>query len=117
MENEEYEIRGHTDGIIEINGRGRLGDQVHECSQHSSAYEPKPDHLIQLNVYMFCAEIPRACLLYECKDNQKLKEFFVKQDPGLESGPGEDPIRPGVYKKGEEPSCRSNLGHNLGTGR
>jgi hypothetical protein len=38
---------------------------------------------------MFCLGIPRGCLLYECKDNQELKEFFIKQnekilDPILE---------------------------------
>ena len=81
VENEEYEIKGHTDGIIEIDGtRGVLEIKSMNANTFYSAYEPKTDHLIQLNVYMFCLEIPRGCLLYECKDNQELKEFYIKQD-------------------------------------
>jgi len=81
VENEEYEIKGHADGIIEINGiKGVLEIKSMNANQFFSSYEPKPEHLIQVNVYMFCTNIPRACLLYECKDNQELKEFFVKQE-------------------------------------
>ena len=84
VENEEYEIKGHTDGIIEINGmKGILEIKSMNASQFFSAYEPKPKDLIQINVYMFCTGIRRACLLYECKDNQELKEFFIKQDPNI----------------------------------
>jgi len=79
--NEEYEIRGHTDGIIEFNGTtGILEIKSMNANTFYSAYEPKTDHLIQLNVYMFCLKIPRGSLLYECKDNQELKEFYIKQD-------------------------------------
>ncbi len=79
--NEEYEIRGHADGIIEINGvTGILEIKGMNSNQFYSAFEPKEEHLIQVNVYMFCLDIPRACLLYECKDDQHLKEFYIKQD-------------------------------------
>jgi hypothetical protein len=81
VENKEYEIEGHTDGIIEINGvKGILEIKSMNANAFYSFYEPKSDHLIQVNVYMFCTGIPRACLLYECKDNQELKEFFISQD-------------------------------------
>jgi hypothetical protein len=32
---------------------------------------------------MFCLQTPQGCLLYECKDNQELKEFYVKMDSGI----------------------------------
>jgi len=84
VENTDYEIRGHADGIISINGAtGILEIKSMNSNQFYSAYEPKADHLIQVNVYMFCLDIPRACLLYECKDNQELKEFYVKQDTSI----------------------------------
>jgi len=84
VESAEYEIQGHTDGIIEINGmEGVLEIKSMNQNQFYSAYEPKPDHLIQVNVYMYCLGIPRGCLLYECKDNQELKEFYVKQDSSI----------------------------------
>ena len=84
VENEEYEIRGHMDGIIEINGvKGVLEIKSMNSNQFCSCFEPRPDHLIQINVYMFCTGIPRGALLYECKDNQELREFYVKQDHSI----------------------------------
>jgi len=84
VDNKECEIRGHTDGIVEINGvKGILEIKSMNANQFLSSYEPKPEHLIQVNIYMFCTGIPKACLLYECKDNQELKEFYIKQDPNI----------------------------------
>jgi hypothetical protein len=81
IENKEYEIIGHTDGILEISGaKGILEIKSMNANTFYSAYEPKEEHLIQVNIYMFCTKIERACLLYECKDDQALKEFYVKQD-------------------------------------
>jgi hypothetical protein len=84
VENLEYNIRGHADGIIEISGaEGVL--EIKSINQNGffSLFAPKPEHLVQLNVYMFCLGIPRGVLLYECKNSQELKEFFVKQDEAI----------------------------------
>jgi hypothetical protein len=84
VENEEYEIKGHADGIMEINGvDGVLEIKSMNANQFYGSYEPKTEHLIQINVYMFCLGIPRACLLYECKDTQELKEFYIKQEQSI----------------------------------
>ena len=84
VESKEYEITGHTDGILEINGaKGILEIKSMNANTFYSTYGPKPEHLIQVNIYMFCTGIDRACLLYECKDDQALKESYVKQDPGI----------------------------------
>jgi len=84
VESEEYEIRGHADGIMEINGvDGVLEIKSMNANQFYGSYEPKAEHLIQVNVYMFCLGIPRACLLYECKDTQELKEFYIKQEQSI----------------------------------
>lgn len=84
VENNEYEIIGHTDGILEIDGvKGILEIKSMNANNFYSTYGPKSEHLIQVNIYMFCTGIPRACLLYECKDDQALKEFYVKQDPTI----------------------------------
>jgi hypothetical protein len=81
VQNAEYEICGQADGILDIGGlEGVLEIKSMNGNQFYSCFEPKPDHLIQLNVYMFCLGIPRGCLLYENKNDQQLKEFFVKQD-------------------------------------
>jgi hypothetical protein len=84
VENTEYEICGHADGIMDIGGLdGVLEVKSMNSNQFYSIYEPKPEHLVQLNVYMFCLGIPRGCLLYECKDNQELEEFYLKQDSAV----------------------------------
>jgi hypothetical protein len=81
IENSDYEIKGHADGIVEINGvKGILEIKSMNASGFYSLYAPKDDHLIQVNIYMFCSGIDRAVLLYECKDSQELKEFYCKQD-------------------------------------
>ncbi len=82
VENRDYEIKGHTDGIIRVNGVDAVLEiKSMNSNRFYSCYEPKPDHLIQVNIYMFCLGIPRGCILCECKDNQELKEFYVRQSP------------------------------------
>jgi hypothetical protein len=81
VENKEYEIIGHTDGVVRLNGHvGVLEIKSMNVNNFYSLYEPKKDHVTQANVYCFCTGIPRAVLLYECKDNQELKEFYIEQD-------------------------------------
>jgi hypothetical protein len=113
VENAEYEIKGHTDGILEVNGVGGVLEiKSMNSNQFYSCYEPKLEHLIQINVYMFCLKLPRGCLFYECKDNQELKEFYVKQDPNILQ-PILEKIRYVQHslKEGREPqnnTCRDN---------
>ncbi len=81
VQNQEYEICGSADGIIKLRNReGVLEIKSINSNGFYSTYEPKPEHLIQINVYMFCLDIPRGCILYENKDNQELREFYVKLD-------------------------------------
>ncbi len=81
LSNAEYEIEGTCDGIIEVGDKkGVLEIKSINQNQFYALYEPKPDHLIQLNIYMFCLDLSRGCLLYECKNDQELKNFFLKQD-------------------------------------
>ena len=84
IRNDEYEIIGNADGIIQIKKmEGILEIKSMNANNFYSLYSPKEDHLIQVNVYMFCTGIPRGCLLYECKDNQELKEIFIKQEADI----------------------------------
>jgi hypothetical protein len=47
VENAEYEICGHADGILDIDGLdGVLEIKSMNSNQFYSCYEPKPDHLI-----------------------------------------------------------------------
>ena len=79
--NAEFEIVGHTDGIVEVGGsKGILEIKSINSQGFYGLFGPKPEHIIQLNAYMFCTGIPRGVLLYECKNDQSLKEFFLKLD-------------------------------------
>jgi len=82
VENREYEIKGHADGVLEIDGKkGVLEIKSINSRGFYGLLEPDERHLIQANVYMFCLGIPRGVILYENKDNQDLREFLVTQDP------------------------------------
>jgi hypothetical protein len=84
VENEKYEIAGTCDGIVQLGSKkGVLEIKSINTSGFYSMHEPKPEHLIQINVYMFCLDIPRGCLVYENKDNQRLKEFYVRLDQSI----------------------------------
>jgi hypothetical protein len=81
VENQEYEICGSADGILKLGKReGVLEIKSINANGFYATHEPKPDHIIQINIYMFCLGIPRGCVLYENKNNQELKEFYVKLD-------------------------------------
>ena len=55
IENTDYQIKGHTDGIINIKGiKGILEIKSINSSGFYSLYAPKEDHLIQVNIYMYC---------------------------------------------------------------
>jgi len=45
--------------------------------------EPDPKHTSQLNQYMGLAKVHAGFILYECKDNQELREYFVRFDRKL----------------------------------
>jgi len=82
LENKEYQIRGTCDAIIRIGDKDGIVE-IKSCNQNVfySLHEPKAEHVVQLHLYMFMSGIPRGVLLYECKNDQELKNFFVKQDP------------------------------------
>lgn len=80
----EHEIYGYCDGIVELQGvKGVLEIKSINQTGFYCLYEPKPEHLVQLNIYMYCLQIPKGILLYENKDSQHLAEFFVKQDENI----------------------------------
>ena len=45
--------------------------------------KPQPYHLKQLQLYMHYFKIAKGILLYENKDNQRLKEFLIEYDPNI----------------------------------
>lgn len=106
IENEEYNILGHADGIIEDkNGLSLIeiksvgvGTIRYEAPDIFAPYahneitidelwgkirRPFPSHLRQANLYMFCTGISDLAFIYEWKPNQDVKEFNVRFQPEL----------------------------------
>lgn len=106
LNNEEYKILGHADGIvndqqgrtlIEIKSVG-LGSLRWEAIDLYKKYQsgeltldglwkkirqPFPSHIKQGLLYMYCTGIHEIVYLYEWKPTQEVKEFVVKFDAGL----------------------------------
>lgn len=92
---EEFNICGSADGLIEVNGSlGVIEIKSINLNQFLTLFAPKKAHIEQINLYMFCLMLcyplpdkylssvsPKnlewGIILYECKDNQQMKEFFV----------------------------------------
>jgi hypothetical protein len=93
LANDEYKIRGRCDGILVIDDEEHIMDikSIASRTQATSAafcFEdleengPKPDHIIQLQLYMWILGIPRGHLLYVAKNDHKIASFAIPYDPG-----------------------------------
>jgi hypothetical protein len=81
LRSDSLNISGSADGIVEIDGkRYVLEIKSINGNSFSSLREPKEEHVIQVNCYMLVLGLEGAVILYENKDNQEMKEFFVKKD-------------------------------------
>lgn len=73
----ELHISGSTDGVF------RKEDWVLEIksmgnASFNSLTKPKPEHIWQVHIYMWCFDIPRAQLMYINRDNGKRRLFKVR---------------------------------------
>lgn len=59
--------------------------ELKSCSQwvFNKLNEPKSDHNLQIQFYMYYTNVPRGFVLYENKDNQSIKCFYVELDKEL----------------------------------
>jgi len=81
----ELNVSGRTDSVIIIGDKLYL---VELKSANSNMFkyqlkQPKVQHLWQLQIYMYLTNIHEGFLLYEDKNTQELKEFYIKYDPDL----------------------------------
>lgn len=101
--NEEFNICGSADGIIELGGvLGVVEIKSINLNQFITLFTPKKSHVEQLNIYMYCLmqcypvdatkyksdqfnNLDWGIILYECKDNQRMKEFFISYDHSIMS--------------------------------
>lgn len=106
IRNEEYNITGHADGIVE-DANGQLLIEIKSVGTGTIRFEspelfvpyskgeitidelwnrirkPFPSHLRQANMYMFCMGIHELAFIYEWKPTQDVKEFNVRFQPEI----------------------------------
>jgi len=91
----DFNFKGSVDAIVDV--RGPLGQNkpagpndlfvVDFKSSKSSDFDDivhaKWEHVVQVHIYMWLLNLSMAVVLYECKDDQRIKEMPVPLDPNL----------------------------------
>lgn len=88
-----FNFYGHVDAIVDVRHTAfAKGDEldifvVDFKSMRSDFFEEltyaKPEHVVQVHIYMWLLNLQGAVLVYENKDNQLLKEMFVPRNEEL----------------------------------
>lgn len=88
-----FNFHGHCDGVIDVRGtkyETRRPTDVYVVDfktmnddMFSDLIHPKTEHVIQTQIYMWILNLQAAVVVYECKNNQALKELFVPRDDKL----------------------------------
>jgi len=79
---EEYNIGGHTDGILKIDEWPDAILEVKSANERSFNYrtEPMGYHISQANLYMECEKLEHALVLYVDKNRPMEKDFWITKD-------------------------------------
>ena len=76
-------ISGRCDFILSHEEEGRIVLELKSANNKTFTnlrLEPKPEHSVQLQIYLNLLEIDKGVVLYENKDNQTLKAFKLDRD-------------------------------------
>ena len=79
-------ISGRTDFVIRLpNNKNDMLLELKSINNNGfgKLNGPKSEHLIQLQLYLNILDVTEGIVLYENKDNQKLKEFHIKKDKNI----------------------------------
>ena len=77
-------INGRADAIISLNNEIYVLEiKSINRTKFAILNQPDSDHIKQIQLYLHYFNISRGIMLYECKDTQDIKEFFVDYDEGL----------------------------------
>lgn len=73
--NEEYNIQGHTDGLVKVRGKvAVLEIKSMNSFQFNKLMEAKPEHLLQALTYLFCLEERRKLIKEAYSSVEELEE-------------------------------------------
>jgi hypothetical protein len=79
-------ISGRYDFLLKHEEHGRIILELKSINHkgfEGLIEQPKPDHAVQLQIYLNLAECEQGVVLYENKNDQTLKAFTVKRSPEL----------------------------------
>ncbi len=81
----ELNVSGRTDSLLLIDGKLCL---VELKSANTNMFkfhlkEPKEQHVWQLQLYMYLTNVQDGIILYEDKNTQEIKEFYIEYDHDL----------------------------------
>ncbi len=89
----QYKFEGHCDAVIDVRGSQYAQNGPYDVfvadlktikdEMYRELMEPKPEHVVQTNIYMWILDLQGAVVIYENKDNQQLKEMFIPRDNDL----------------------------------
>jgi len=89
----QYKFEGHCDAVIDVRGSQYAQNSPYDVfvadlktmkdEMYSELTEPKSEHVIQTNIYMWILDLQGAVVIYENKDTQALKEMFIPRDNDL----------------------------------
>lgn len=90
VEEAEHRLKGRVDAVLEIEedqtyivdyksiaNRTLKTPDMQFCFEDLDANGPKPEHVVQLNLYMFMSGIHEGQLLYFAKNDGKIKTFHI----------------------------------------
>lgn len=80
--NLEYQIQGHTDGILALTKfeLGVLEIKSINTNQFSSLIDAKEEHKVQAHIYMSCLEEERQRIQAKCKTKQDLNKYIKSKE-------------------------------------
>jgi CRISPR-associated protein Cas4 len=76
-------IHGRADAIITLKGEPHVVEIKSVNQARFKKKEPSPDHVKQLQLYLYFFKVKKGILLYENKDTQELKEYAIEYDAKL----------------------------------
>ena len=76
-------ISGRLDFLISHPEHEKLLIELKSINQRgfTALKEPKPEHIVQIQIYLNLTGYQHGVVLYECKNDQKIKAFEIKKDP------------------------------------
>lgn len=80
-------LSGRIDFIINHGEHGLMPVElksINNAGFNKLISAPKPEHLVQLQLYLCLWPVPYGTVLYENKDNQDLKAFLVEYDADMQ---------------------------------